>query len=97
VPFPLYFPLFSDPSMGYFLLTCGRDNIIEAEREETTEDHGANEAPVPGDEDLHALVDEEGGKWICRPRRCLLHTTLCSSVGAATRGCLYPTPSPWTS
>jgi hypothetical protein len=51
-------------------MTRGRDDTGENEDEETAEDHGANEALVPSDEDLHTLVDEEGGKWICED----LHT-----------------------
>jgi hypothetical protein len=43
-------------------------HVNEAEGEETAEDRRADEALVPGDEDLRALVDQEGGKWICRPR-----------------------------
>jgi hypothetical protein len=56
--------------MEPFLMTRGRDDAGENEDEETAEDHGANEALVPSDEDLHTLVDEEGGKWICED----LHT-----------------------
>jgi hypothetical protein len=49
-------------------MTRGRDDADEAEVEETSEDRRADEAPVPSDEDLRALVNEEGGKWICGGR-----------------------------